>query len=119
MVVPKYQERKYGPAGHGFVEAVNGRKLYLFYNDAFENLEPDWDGRKIKEFKVPPNPVTLATLSLDDPTSVVREQAWEADWLDKRMFMLHTSGKQVSANTYALYVKSGRGMERLVKLKLK
>ncbi|MBL4586394.1 MAG: hypothetical protein JKX84_04960 [Flavobacteriales bacterium] len=117
-VVPKFQERDHGPAGHGFVAILNGYKLHLLYNDNYKNVEADWDGKTVFKF-LTGNSVTLATIDLKKPDSMTREQVFNAESLGGSMFMLKTLGKQINPNTYMMYVKGGRGMERFVKLEMK
>ena len=78
--IPKHQESKTAE-GMGYVCKVAGEKMYVIFNDHFDNVEKEWTTEKgVSKFSKMDNPVVMLAIDLNDPAkSVKREKLWKSE----------------------------------------
>lgn len=78
--IPKHQENKTAE-GMGYVCKVAGEKMYVIFNDHFDNVEKEWTTEKgVSKFSKMDNPVVMLAIDLNDPAkSVKREKLWKSE----------------------------------------
>ncbi len=114
--IPKRQKNKTAD-GLGYVCKVVGRKMYVMFNDHFDNIVKGWEPTGgIGRFSKMDNPVVLLAIDMDNPrTSVRREKLWTSEktgsYFESRNFFN-------SSNPFEalLYLDDRAGKERFVRM---
>lgn len=78
--IPKFQQNKTAE-GLGYVCKVVGEKMYVIFNDHFDNTEKEWSTEKgVSKFSKMDNPVVMLTIDMNNPTdAVTREKLWKSE----------------------------------------
>ena len=114
--IPKYQENKTGQ-GLGYAAKVIGSKLYVIFNDHFDNIEREWtplDG--VDKFDEMDNPIVLMAIDMDNPRAEVkREKLWKTAKTES-YFEPYNFYTSKSSNEALLYLDDEVGEESFVRM---
>jgi len=114
--IPRRQGNKTGE-GLGYACKVVDNKVYVLFNDHFDNIEKDWDLLKgVSKFGKMDNPITMMAISMEEPRAKVkREKLWTSakteGYFETRNF--HSNS---DSNEALLYINSKVGKERFVRM---
>ena len=114
--IPKHQENKTNEA-MGYVCKVVGEKMYVIFNDHFDNVEKEWTAEKgVSKFSKMDNPVVMLAIDLNDPTKdVKREKLWKSEKV-KTYFETSNFYSEADSNEAILYLDDTAGKDIFVKM---
>ncbi len=114
--VPKFQRNRTAE-GLGYVCKVVGRKMYVMFNDHFDNIEKGWSPiNGVGRFTKMDNPVVLLAIDMDNPRTLVRrEKLWTTE---KTSSYFEEVNFFNSSNPFEalLYLDDRVGKERFVRM---
>lgn len=114
--VPKFQRNRTAD-GLGYACKVLGKKLYVLFNDHFDNITKEWTTLAgPAKFSKTDNPVVLMTIDMDNPQETVkREKLWKTEQ-PKSYFEPYNFYSTEGSDEGLLYLDDGVGKERFVRM---
>ncbi len=114
--IPKLQRNKTAE-GLGYICKVVGRKMYVMFNDHFDNIEKGWSpSNGVGRFTKMDNPVVLLTMDMDNPRKPVRrEKLWTTEKTNS-YFEEYNFFNSSNPFESLLYLDDGVGKERFVRM---
>ncbi|MBL4586393.1 MAG: hypothetical protein JKX84_04955, partial [Flavobacteriales bacterium] len=114
--IPKFQRNRTAD-GLGYICKVLGDKLYVIFNDHFDNITKEWKSSNgPTKFSKTDNPVVLMTIDMKNPQETVkREKLWKTEQ-PKSYFVPSNFYSSEGAPEGLLYLDDKIGKERFVKL---
>lgn len=113
--IPKDQQNRTGD-GLGYVAEVLGSKIYVLFNDHFDNIEKDWDSTKgVDRFTKMDNPVVLQVIDIEDPRKAARrEKLWTSEKTEG--YFEPANFFKTKDNEAVLYIDGESVKERFVRM---
>ncbi|MFT5311518.1 MAG: hypothetical protein ACI8VL_002437, partial [Bacteroidia bacterium] len=117
--IPKFQENK-TEEGLGYVCKVSGDKMYVIFNDHFDNVEKEWKPENgVSKFSKMDNPVVMLAIDLNNPNQPVRrEKIWKSEKV-KTYFEPANFYSAADSNEGLLYLDDKAGKDIFVKMVFK
>ncbi|MDC0303410.1 hypothetical protein OAL15_00210 [Flavobacteriales bacterium] len=117
--IPKHQQNKTAD-GMGYVCKVVGEKMYVIFNDHFDNTEKEWTPEKgVSKFSKKENPVVMLTIDINNPTQPVkRETLWKSEKV-KTGFETINFYSTANTNEGLIYLDDPLGKDIFVRLGFK
>ncbi len=114
--IPKLQENKTNQ-GMGYLCRVVGDKMYVLFNDHFNNIEKEWTPESgVSKFTKMDNPVVMLAIDMNDPTEPVkREKLWKSEKV-KTYFEPTNFFSGPNPNEGVLYLDDKGGKDIFVKM---
>jgi hypothetical protein len=117
--IPKHQQNKTAD-GMGYICKVVGEKMYVIFNDHFDNTEKEWTPEKgVSKFSKKENPVVMLTIDINNPTQPVkRETLWKSEKV-KTGFETINFYSTANTNEGLIYLDDPLGKDIFVRLVFK
>lgn len=114
--IPKHQQNKTAD-GMGYVCKVVGEKMYVMFNDHFDNVEKEWTPEKgVSKFSKRDNPVVMLSVDMNNPTEPVkREKLWKSEKV-KTYFEPVNFYSNTNSNEGLIYLDDPLGKDIFVRL---